>query len=193
MFQGDAGRRVQRVDRRAPRARHLFAVASGWMHGVARPVSRTRPTSGLHCSPMSDRLPPGLYERLVSLALGHKLAELDPARYSASVGPPDASERPRLLARYLRERAQEGRKPDPGLHLPRARRLREPFRGPADRHRLALADPDAGRPVPAGQGCGGLGARETARALGGSRRGSSEPRLERSRGSGDLSIGLAAD
>lgn len=52
---------------------------------------------------MSDRLPPALYERLMSLALGRRLARLDRTRYSAKVEPPDASERPRLMARYLHD------------------------------------------------------------------------------------------
>ena len=50
---------------------------------------------------MAERLPPGLYERLVNLALGRQLAGLDRTRYSASIEPPEASELPRLLARYV--------------------------------------------------------------------------------------------
>ena len=57
---------------------------------------RTGPT------PRDDgRLPPGLYEQLVSLGLGRRLRELDTQRLEALTGTPESTERPRLLARYL--------------------------------------------------------------------------------------------
>ena len=49
----------------------------------------------------ADRLPPGLYERLLSLALDRDIAALDPERFGAKTEPPPETERPRLLARYI--------------------------------------------------------------------------------------------
>ncbi len=51
---------------------------------------------------MPARLPPGLYERLVSLALDQQIRALGP-NVAPTVGPPDEAERPRLLARYVHE------------------------------------------------------------------------------------------
>lgn len=51
---------------------------------------------------MPARLPPGLYERLVSLALDAQIRGLD-AKYEASIEEPEDAERPRLLARYIHD------------------------------------------------------------------------------------------
>ena len=47
------------------------------------------------------RLPPGLYERLLSLALDRDIQALDPKRFAAQTQAPEETERPRLLARYV--------------------------------------------------------------------------------------------
>ena len=47
------------------------------------------------------RLPPGLYERLLSLALDQDIQGLDPRRFAAKTEAPEETERPRLLARYI--------------------------------------------------------------------------------------------
>lgn len=52
---------------------------------------------------MADRPAPGLYEQLISLGLDRELARLDRARFTPSVAPPEASELPRLLARYVHD------------------------------------------------------------------------------------------
>jgi hypothetical protein len=49
---------------------------------------------------MSARLPLGLYERLVSLALDRQIGRLEP-RFEARTEAPKQTERPRLLARYV--------------------------------------------------------------------------------------------
>jgi hypothetical protein len=51
---------------------------------------------------MTERLPAGLYESLVSLGLGRRLQELED-RLEAWIEAPDDAERPRLLARYLHD------------------------------------------------------------------------------------------
>lgn len=48
----------------------------------------------------APRLPPGVYERLLSLALDRNIRGLD-TRFAASTEAPDDAERPRLLARYV--------------------------------------------------------------------------------------------
>jgi superfamily II DNA or RNA helicase len=52
---------------------------------------------------MSKPLAPGLYERLIDLALERELRGLDSRQWSAETEPPDSSDRPRLLARYVAE------------------------------------------------------------------------------------------
>jgi len=47
------------------------------------------------------RLPPGLYERLLSLALDRDIQALDPHRFAATTEAPEEAERPRLLARHV--------------------------------------------------------------------------------------------
>jgi len=49
----------------------------------------------------ADRLPPGLYERLLSLALDREIAALDPGRVAAVTEAVPEAERSRLLARYV--------------------------------------------------------------------------------------------
>ena len=49
----------------------------------------------------AERLPPGLYERLLSLALDRDIQALDPNRFAAKTEAPEETERPRLLARYV--------------------------------------------------------------------------------------------
>jgi hypothetical protein len=49
---------------------------------------------------MSARLPLGLYERLVSLALDRQISRLEP-RFEARTEALEETERPRLLARYV--------------------------------------------------------------------------------------------
>jgi len=46
-------------------------------------------------------LPPGLYERLVSLALEREIGRLDRARLDPRTEPPEPVELPRLLSRYV--------------------------------------------------------------------------------------------
>ena len=48
----------------------------------------------------APRLPPGVYERLLSLALDKNIRGLD-KRFAAQTEAPDDAERPRLLARYV--------------------------------------------------------------------------------------------
>jgi hypothetical protein len=57
--------------------------------------------------PMPARLPPGLYERLVSLALDRQIGRLE-APFEAQIEAPAATERPRLLARYVPRPAVPG-------------------------------------------------------------------------------------
>ena len=52
---------------------------------------------------MSKPLAPGLYERLIDLALERELRGLDSRQWSARTEPPDSTDRPRLLARYVAE------------------------------------------------------------------------------------------
>jgi len=47
------------------------------------------------------RPPPGLYERLLSLALDRDIQALDPKRFAAQTEAPEETERPRPLARYI--------------------------------------------------------------------------------------------
>ena len=53
-----------------------------------------------------SRLPPGLYERLVSLALEREIGQLDKDRRKAWTEPPEPVELPRLLSRYVSELLQ---------------------------------------------------------------------------------------
>jgi len=48
----------------------------------------------------ADRLPPGLCERLLSLALDREIGALDLKQFAATTEAPTETERPRLLARY---------------------------------------------------------------------------------------------
>jgi HKD family nuclease len=52
---------------------------------------------------VTEWLPPGLYERLLSLGLGRHLQELAAHRLEARTEVPEETERPRLLARYLHD------------------------------------------------------------------------------------------
>lgn len=52
---------------------------------------------------MTDRLPPGLYERLVSLGLESQLRQLDEGRFATQIAAPERAELPRLLARYVHD------------------------------------------------------------------------------------------
>lgn len=47
------------------------------------------------------RLPPGVYERLLSLALDRDIQALDPKRFATKMEAPEETERPRLLARHI--------------------------------------------------------------------------------------------
>ena len=49
----------------------------------------------------ADRLPAGLYERLLSLALDREIGALDLKQFAALTEAPTETERPRLLARYI--------------------------------------------------------------------------------------------
>ena len=49
---------------------------------------------------MPARLPPGLYERLLSLALDRQIGQLE-SRFEAQTEAPEDAERPRILARYV--------------------------------------------------------------------------------------------
>jgi superfamily II DNA or RNA helicase len=51
----------------------------------------------------AERLPPGLYERLLSLGLDREVQALDRARFAAQTQSPADTERPRLLARYVHQ------------------------------------------------------------------------------------------
>jgi hypothetical protein len=62
-----------------------------------------------------SRLPPGLYERLVNLALEHEIGRLDKDRIKAWTEPPEPVELPRLLSRYVSELLQRAR---PRSHPP---------------------------------------------------------------------------
>jgi len=76
-----------------------------------RPDRETRPGQGRtdrtwgepsRLRPMpAGRLPPGLYERLLSLALDRDIQALDPKCFAAKTEAPEETERPRLLARYI--------------------------------------------------------------------------------------------
>ena len=81
---------------------------------------------------MPERLPPGLYERLLNLALERALKQLDPRHWAIEKEPPEDAERPRLLARYVAELLHRALQAQTGKHaearqLDLVRRLLDPL------------------------------------------------------------------